>query len=81
MEEAIRLALEKVPLDQLKPADIKHHGLDRMKNFKTGIFPPITFTPTDHRGIKVGVMETIKNGKIELIDAEMQMPDLLPYFK
>ena len=81
MEEAIRLALEKVPADQLKPADIKRHGLDRMKNFKTGIFPPITFTPTDHRGIKVCVMERVKNGKIELIDAEMEMPDLLPYFK
>ena len=45
------------------------------------IFPPITFTPTDHRGIKVCVMETIRNGKVELIDSEMKMPDLLPYFK
>jgi branched-chain amino acid transport system substrate-binding protein len=81
MEEAIRLTLEKVPADKLKPADIKYHGLDRMKNFKTGIFPPITFTTDDHRGIKVAVMETVRNGKVELIDREMKMPDLLPYFK
>jgi len=81
MEEAIRLTLEKVSLDQLKPADIKYHGLDRMKGFRTGIFPPITFTATDHRGIKVAVMETVRNGKVELIDREMKMPDLLPYFK
>lgn len=63
--EAVRLALEVVPADQLKPADILNHGFHKIKNFSTGNLTasPLTYGPSDVEGVDRARIDTIVNGK------------------
>lgn len=78
--EAIRLTLEEVPFEELKPADFKYHGFDRMKDFETsGLTGAITYTPTDHRGTHFVFIGDIRDGKPYMLDAHLECPNLDKY--
>jgi hypothetical protein len=64
--EALRLALEKVPYKQLKPADVMTHGFNQIKNLDTGNLSstPLTYGPGDIEGVdEVRVDQQLK-GKV-----------------
>ncbi len=43
-------------------------ALNNIKNYDTGILSgPVTFTPTDHAGVKTGAMATYRNGQIVVL--------------
>ena len=64
--EALRLALEEVPLEQLKPVDVLEHGFYRIKNFDTGGLTStgVTYGPRDVEGLDAVGVDQIKDGKI-----------------
>jgi hypothetical protein len=64
--EALRLALEKVPLKQLKPVDVLKYGFYRIKNFDTGglTSTPVTYGPGDVEGIDAVGVDQVHGGKI-----------------
>jgi len=51
--EALRLALKKVPFDQLTRADVLKYGFYRIKNLDTGGLSstPLTYGPGDIEGV------------------------------
>ena len=64
--EALRLALQKVPFDKLRPVDVLKHGFYRIKNLETGGLSstPLTYGPGDIEGVdEVRVDQQVK-GKV-----------------
>ena len=64
--EALRLAMQKTPLEKLKPIDVLQNGFYKIKNLSTGgiTSTPITFGPNDVEGIDAIRMQQVQKGKI-----------------
>ena len=64
--EALRLALQKVPYDKLKPVDVLEHGFYRIKNLNTGGLSntPLTYGKGDVEGIDGVRIDQVQKGKI-----------------
>ena len=66
--EALRLAMLKVPADQLKPVDVLEYGFYQIKNLSTGdLTPPLTFGPSDIEGADVMRLDQDQNGQVVLL--------------
>jgi hypothetical protein len=66
--EALRLAMLKVPADQLKPVDVLEYGFYQIKNLSTGdMTPPLTFGPSDVEGADVMRVDQDQNGQVVLL--------------
>jgi ABC-type branched-subunit amino acid transport system substrate-binding protein len=66
--EALRLAMLKVPADQLKPVDVLENGFYQIKNLSTGdLTPPLTFGPSDIEGADVMRLDQDQNGQVVLL--------------
>jgi hypothetical protein len=66
--EALRLAMLKVPADQLKPVDVLEYGFYQIKNLSTGdLTPPLTFGPSDVEGADVMRVDQVQNGQVVLL--------------
>jgi branched-chain amino acid transport system substrate-binding protein len=64
--EAIRLALEKKPLEQLQPSDVLNDGFYRIKDLDTGDISstPITYGPGDIEGVDQVRVDQLIKGKV-----------------
>jgi hypothetical protein len=64
--EALRLALEKVPFEKLKPADVLNYGFYQIKNLNTGDISstPITYGPGDIEGVDAVRVDQLRKGKV-----------------
>ena len=64
--EALRLALEKVPFEKLKPADVLEQGFYRIKNLDTGNISsvPITYGPGKIEGVDKVRVDQVQKGKV-----------------
>jgi len=64
--EALRLALQKVPFDKLKPVDVLEQGFHRIKNLDTGGLSntPLTYGKGDVEGIDGVRVDQVQKGKI-----------------
>jgi hypothetical protein len=64
--EALRLALQKMPLKQLKPVDVLESGFYRIKNFSTGELTstPVTYGTGDVEGIDAVGVDQVQGDKI-----------------
>jgi len=64
--EAIKLAMEKTPLEQLKPADVLNNGFYQIKNFETGGISstPITYGPGKIEGVDKVRVDQLQKGKV-----------------
>lgn len=64
--EAVRLAMEEVPFDELTPADVLNHGFYKIKNFSTGgiTSTPLTYGDGDIEGIDAIGVDQVQDGKI-----------------
>jgi hypothetical protein len=64
--EAIRLAMQEVPFDELTPADVLEYGFRQIKNLSTGgiTSTPLTFGPGDIEGIDAIRVQQVQEGKI-----------------
>jgi branched-chain amino acid transport system substrate-binding protein len=64
--EALRLALEKVPFDRLKPVDVLEYGFYRIKDFDTGglTSTPVTYGPGNVEGIEAVRVDQVQKGKV-----------------
>lgn len=66
--EALRLAMLKVPADQLKPVDVLENGFYQIKKLSTGdMTPPLSFGPSDVEGAKEMRIDQDQNGKVVLV--------------
>jgi hypothetical protein len=63
--EALRLAMQEVPVDQLKPVDVLEHGFYKINNFNTGGITgsPLTFGPGKVYGIDKVLVQQVQKGK------------------
>jgi branched-chain amino acid transport system substrate-binding protein len=64
--EALRLALQKVPFEKLKPADVLNYGFYQIKNLETGGISstPITYGPGEIEGVDAVRVDQLQKGKI-----------------
>jgi hypothetical protein len=64
--EALRLALQKTPLEKLKPIDVLQNGFHKIKNLSTGGITntPLTFGPNDVEGIDAIRIQQVQKGQI-----------------
>jgi len=64
--EALRLALQKVPFEKLKPADVLNHGFYQIKNLNTGEISssPITYGPGKIEGVDAVRVDQLRKGKV-----------------
>ena len=64
--EALRLAMQKKPLDQLKPLDVLKDGFYQIKNFDTGGISstPLTYGPGKIEGVDKVRVDQLQNGKV-----------------
>jgi hypothetical protein len=64
--EALRLALEKVPFEKLKPADVLDHGFYQIKNLDTGGISstPLTYGPAKVEGVDAVRVDQLQKGKV-----------------
>ena len=69
--EALRLALQKVPFEKLKPADVLNHGFYQIKNLETGGISstPITYGPGKIEGVDAVRVDQLQKGKIVKLGA------------
>jgi len=69
--EAFRIALQKVPFDKLKPADVLTHGFHQIKNLETGGLSstPITYGPVKIEGVDAVRVDQLQKGKIVKLGA------------
>jgi ABC-type branched-subunit amino acid transport system substrate-binding protein len=66
--DALRLAMLKVPADQLKPVDVLEYGFYQIKGLSTGdLTPPLSFGPADVEGAKEMRIDQDQNGKVVLL--------------
>lgn len=83
MEEAIRLALEKVHPDKLTGKKLRDYGIFRIKNFDAnGLIAKkagLTYYPhEDHRGVEYSVLHRVKDLKDSAVTGWRKSPKLLP---
>ncbi len=64
--EALRLAMQKVPFEKLKPVDVLTHGFYQIKNLDTGGLSstPLTYGPGKIEGVDAVRVDQLQNGKI-----------------
>ena len=64
--EALRLAMEEVPFEELTPADVLEYGFHQIKDFSTGgiTSTPLTYGPGDIEGIDAIGVDQVQEGKI-----------------
>jgi len=64
--EALRLAMQKVPFEKLKPVDVLTHGFYQIKNLETGGLSstPITYGPGKIEGVDAVRVDQLQKGKI-----------------
>ena len=64
--DALRLALEEVPFENLKRVDVLKKGFWRIKNLDIGglTSEPLTYGPGDVEGVSVVRLDQIQNGKV-----------------
>lgn len=64
--EALRLAMEQVPAEELTPVDVLEYGVYQIKDLDTGglASTPLTFGPGDVEGMEEVRVQQIKGGKI-----------------
>jgi branched-chain amino acid transport system substrate-binding protein len=64
--EALRLALQKVPLEKLTSRDVLEHGFYQIKNLETGGISstPLTFGPGKIEGVDAVRLDQLQNGKV-----------------
>jgi len=64
--EALRLAMQKKPLEQLKPIDVLNDGFYQIKNFDTGGISstPLTYGPGKIEGVDKVRVDQLQNGKV-----------------
>jgi hypothetical protein len=64
--EALRLALQQMPLEKLKPVDVLNQGFYKIKNLSTGDLSstPLTYGPGKIEGVDAVRVDQIQNGKI-----------------
>jgi hypothetical protein len=64
--EALRLALQQMPLEKLKPADVLNHGFYKIKSLNTGDLSstPLTHGPGKVEGVDAVRVDQIQKGKI-----------------
>jgi branched-chain amino acid transport system substrate-binding protein len=69
--EALRLALQKVPFEKLKPADVLNNGFYQIKNLETGGISstPITYGPGKIEGVSAVRVDQLQKGKIVKVGA------------
>jgi len=68
VEEALRVAVEKVGAEKLTSAIFKESGLDKVNNLDTGgIMGTITIRPGDHRSIVQHRIIGYQNGKLKIL--------------
>ncbi len=64
--EALRLAMQKVPLENLKPVDVLNHGFYQIKNLETGGISstPINYGPGKIEGVSKVRVDQLQKGKV-----------------
>jgi len=64
--EALRLAMDQVPVEELTPVDVLEYGVYRIKDLDTGglASTPLTFGPGDVEGMEEVRVQQIQNGEI-----------------
>jgi Periplasmic binding protein len=64
--EALRLAMQKVPFEKLKPADVLNYGFYQIKNLPTGDISssPITYGPGKIEGVDAVRVDQLRKGKV-----------------
>jgi len=64
--EAIRLAMQKSPLEKLKPGDVLNDGFYKIKNFETGGISstPLTYGPGKIEGVEAVRVDQVQDGKV-----------------
>ena len=69
--EALRLALQKMPLEKLKPADVLNQGFYQIKNLETGGLSstPLTYGPGKIEGVDAVRVDQLQKGKIVKLGA------------
>jgi hypothetical protein len=69
--EALRLALQKVPLEKLKPADVLNNGFYQIKNLDTGGLSstPLSYGPGKIEGVDAVRVDQLQKGKVVKLGA------------
>jgi branched-chain amino acid transport system substrate-binding protein len=64
--EALRLAMQKIPLEKLKPADVLNNGFYQIKNLETGGISstPISYAPNKIEGVDKVRVDQLQKGKV-----------------
>ncbi len=64
--EALRLAMQKTPLEKLKPIDVLNDGFYQIKNFDTGGISstPLTYGPGKIEGVDQVRIDQLQKGKV-----------------
>jgi hypothetical protein len=64
--EALRLAMEEVPVGELTSADVLEHGFYKIQNFETGgiTSSPLSYGADDVEGMDTVRVQQIQGGKI-----------------
>jgi hypothetical protein len=78
--ESIRLAIEKVGLENLSGAAVRD-GLGSIRDFETGLLPPITLSNNHPYFMDLYRMCRVQQGKIVPISEWIETPWLPPWLK
>ena len=64
--EALRLAMQKTPLEKLKPADVLNNGFYKIKNLDTGGISstPLSYGPGKIEGVDAVRIDQLQKGKV-----------------
>ena len=64
--EALRLAMEQMPLEKLKPVDVLNHGFYKIKNLDTGGISstPLSYGPGKIEGVDSVSVHQVQKGKV-----------------
>ncbi len=64
--EALRLAMQQIPLENLRPVDVLNNGFYKIKNLETGGLSstPLTYGPGKIEGVDLLRVDQIQKGKI-----------------
>jgi branched-chain amino acid transport system substrate-binding protein len=64
--EALRLAMQQIPLEKLKPVDVLNHGFYKIKNLETGGISstPLTYGPGKIEGVDAVRVDQLQKGKV-----------------
>jgi hypothetical protein len=64
--EALRLAMQQMPLEKLKPVDVLNHGFYMIKNLDTGGISstPLTYGPGKIEGVDSVRVDQLQKGKV-----------------